>query len=219
MERPIFKFNKETIAIFLIITVCVITLVVYSFVTAVVDGSSNPDYQNTSDIGQLNFVFKNCTTLITQATSEKLVLNNKSIDLKTWHMPRNIKKYDLVTLDQQQINRNLRSPSPSLSILIRGIEYQAKLERVDWDTVDDGIDSYTGSLAGETNSSVGITVNNNATIGGVTLKGETFYFGPVEAVPKDILHGGVILHYIYSSKDMKPVAFLIDNGTVSPSPR
>ena len=50
---------------------------------------------------------------------------------------------------------------------------------MDFESIDDRIDSYTGTLAGVANSSVLLTISNSAMIGSVTFKNDTYYIEPV----------------------------------------
>ncbi len=94
-------------------------------------------------------------------------------------IPPAVNRYELVTFNQQELNTNLRSSSPHLSFLIDSTEYSVDLNRMDFESIDDGIDSYSGKLDGESNSSVLLTVSDNATIGSITLNDETYYIEPV----------------------------------------
>lgn len=50
---------------------------------------------------------------------------------------------------------------------------------MDFESIDDGIDSYSGMLTKEANSSILLTINGNATLGSITLNDETYYIEPV----------------------------------------
>lgn len=50
---------------------------------------------------------------------------------------------------------------------------------MDFESIDDGIDSYSWTLDGEANSSVLLTICDNATIGSITLDDEIYYIEPV----------------------------------------
>lgn len=127
--------------------------------------------------------------------------------------PEAVKKYELVTFDQVGMNTNLRSSSPQISFQINGTEYPADLKRMDFESIDDGIDSYSGMLIGEANSSVLLTINGNATLGSITLNDETYYIEPVEIKTHTEITER-IPHIIYSSKDVENREFLIDNGPI-----
>jgi hypothetical protein len=174
--------------------------------------SINTNQKITGSAGMM-FTIKDCTYNFT-SEKQNQELDRHSRDKETLRIPPAVKKYDLVTFDHQGINSDLRSISPHLSFLIDGMEYPADLKRMDFESIDDGIDSYSGTLVGERNSSVLLTISDAATIGSVTHNDETFYIEPVQQEAQVEITDS-LPHIIYSSKDVEDQEFLIDNGPVN----
>ncbi|WP_292519202.1 hypothetical protein [Methanoculleus sp.] len=125
-------------------------------------------------------------------------------------IPRGITRYDIVTFDHAAVNGRVREGA--LSLRIRGEDYRAGLERMTFDQIDDGIDSYEGTIPGAGGSDVLLTTSENTLTGSVTLGGETFWIRPVE--PRMRAEGSASpLHMIYSSRDLEQqVPVLVDRG-------
>lgn len=188
-----------------LILVCIICV----FILPLVSAEYYMSDQEISDNSQQKCWIKNLTQKI---SSGMLDLDSLSNDEERLLIPPAVKKYDLVIFDHKGINTDLRAPSPHLSFLIYDTDYSAILKRMDFEVINDGIDSYTGILTGEPNSSVLLTISNNATIGSVTLNDETFYFEPVQI---KALTTDRIPHIIYSSNDVENREFPIDNGPIN----
>ncbi|HQD26457.1 MAG TPA: hypothetical protein PKV78_07945, partial [Methanoculleus thermophilus] len=125
-------------------------------------------------------------------------------------IPRGITRYDIVTFDHAAVNGRVREGA--LSLRIRGEDYRAGLERMTFDQIDDGIDSYEGTIPGAGGSDVLLTTSEKGLIGSVTFGGETFWIRPVE--PRMRAEGSASpLHMIYSSRDLEQqVPVLVDRG-------
>lgn len=131
-------------------------------------------------------------------------------------IPKGITRYDIVTFDHAAVNSQVREGA--LPLRIRGTEYRAGLERMTFEQIDDGIDSYEGTIPGVEGSDVLLTTSENTLTGSVTLGGETFWIRPVE--PRMRAEGSASpLHMIYSSRDLEQqVPVLVDQGPVTPPP-
>lgn len=130
------------------------------------------------------------------------------------NIPKGITRYDLVTFDHAALNKQIRGVLP---LQIHGKEYQAELHRMDFEQIDDGIDSYEGVIVGVGGSDVLLTTGENALVGSVTFGNETFWITPVESRARAKGEASP-LHVIYSSRDIEnPEKWsLIDYGTLTP---
>jgi PKD repeat protein len=192
-----------------LILVCLICVVFIPLVNA----ESVTTDQKISENSGLIFAIKGSTNNFSSG-KQTPALDGLSSNEEILQIPPAVKKYDLVTFDQQGINTDLRSTSPHLSFQIDGTDYLSDLKRMDFESIDDGIDSYSGTLAGEANSSVLLTVSDNATIGSITLNDETYYLEPVQTKTQT-KNTGRIPHIIYRSQDVENREFLIDNDPIS----
>jgi len=114
-------------------------------------------------------------------------------------IPKGISRYDLVTFDHVALNKQVREVLP---LQIHGTEYQAELHMMDFEQIDDGIDSYEGTIAGVDGSDVLLTTGENVLVGSVTLGNETFWITPVESRGRAEKEASP-LHVIYSSRDIE----------------
>ncbi len=118
-------------------------------------------------------------------------------------IPKGITRYDVVTFDHTALNSRVREGA--LLLRVRGEEYQADLERMAFDQIDDGIDSYEGTVPGVEGSDVLLTTSEDVLVGSVTLNGETFWIRTIE--PRARAEGSVSsLHMIYSARNVKQQA-------------
>jgi hypothetical protein len=128
-------------------------------------------------------------------------------------IPGPVKKFDLVTFDIPSINENIKK-NQNLDVLIGNTEYSMKLTRSNFENIDDGIDSYYGTLNEIKDSEVLLTISENIITGSVRLNNDTYYIKPVEPRIR-ISMDRPVLHIIYSSADVvqdKPMK--IDDGTL-----
>ena len=153
--------------------------------------------------------------LIAGATSVSDMRTSGITEPEELNVPKGITRYDLVTFDHIALNKQVRGVLP---LRIHGKEYQAELHRMDFEQIDDDIDSYEGMIAGVDGSDVLLTTGGNVLVGSVTLGDETFWITPVESRVRAEKEASP-LHVIYSSRDVenpeKPV--IIDYGTLTPS--
>ncbi|WP_220682220.1 M12 family metallo-peptidase [Methanofollis formosanus] len=170
--------------------------------------------QNKSLENDLRFEFEGCTYVIPCQESSSDLTADTIEHPEELLIPTNVQKYDLVTFDHTTLNKKVRSILP---LRINGTTYDTTLARMNFEQIDDGIDSYEGTIQGMKNSNVLITISDDAIIGSVTLGDETFWIIPVEPHTRTEEKKSP-LHIIYSSKDVKdsePV--MIDEGPL-PAP-
>ena len=116
------------------------------------------------------------------------------------NVPKGVARYDLVTFDHAALNRQVQGGV--LPLRIHGKEHRAELQRMNFEQIDDGIDSYEGTIVGADGSDVLLTTTKNGLTGSVTLDRETFWITGVE--PRSRAEQSASpLHIIYSSKDVR----------------
>ena len=128
-------------------------------------------------------------------------------------IPQPVKKFDLVTFDIPAINEKAETDQNPV-VVIGEYKYSMMLTRANFENIDDGIDSYYGTLNGIKDSEVLLTIADNVITGSVRLNNETFYIKPVEPRMR-ISADRPVLHIIYSSNDVsqeEPIK--IDDGTL-----
>ncbi len=168
------------------------------------------------DNGPVLVVGDSMTVLVAVATSPSDLTAAGIPAPEELDIPRGITRYDIVTFDHAALNSQVREGA--LPLRIRGTEYRADLERMNFEQIDDGIDSYEGTIAGAKESDVLLTTSENTLTGSVTLDGETFWIRPIE--PCIRAEGSASpLHMLYSSRDVEQQApVLVDRGPVTPPP-
>ncbi|MDI6867830.1 hypothetical protein [Methanoculleus sp.] len=152
--------------------------------------------------------------LIAGATSVSDIRASGIPEPEELNIPKGITRYDLVTFEHAALNKQVRGVLP---LRVHGKEYQAELHRMDFEQIDDGIDSYEGVIVGVGGSDVLLTTGENALVGSVTFGNETFWITPVESRVRAEGEASP-LHVIYSSRDIEnPEKWsLIDYGTLTP---
>ncbi len=152
--------------------------------------------------------------LVKDATSVSDLESSGIVEPEDLKIPEIITRYDLVTFDHAALNREMLGV---LSIQIHEKNYSVALNRMTFENLDDGIDSYEGSIPGVEESSVLLTTGENVLIGSITLGNKTFWITPVE--PRARAEKSLSpLHIIYSSEDVKcqEKPAVIDYGPVVP---
>ncbi len=152
--------------------------------------------------------------LVAGATSVSDMQASGITEPEELNIPKGIIRYDLVTFDHAALSKQVQSVLP---LRIHGKEYQAELHRMDFEQIDDGIDSYEGTIAGVDGSDVLLTTGKNVLVGSVTLGNETFWITPVESRARAEKETSP-LHVIYSSQDIENPdrSVVIDYGTLTP---
>jgi hypothetical protein len=182
-----------------------------------VSAQNNTIEQNSSSHVKIYFETKNVTHIVAQdiaAKSELIPYGIKnSEELK---IPSQVTKYDVVTFDSKLLNEQLKS-GKRITISIGETNYLVELSRMNFEDIDDGIDSYYGILPGMKNSEILFTTSEKVLIGRITLENETYWIIPVEPRYR-IEISPTPLHIVYNSKDVTNTEFTIDNGTVEKNP-
>ncbi len=78
------------------------------------------------------------------------------------NVPKGATRYDLVTFDHAALNKQVREGV--LPLRIHGKEHRAELQRMNFERIDDGIDSYEGMIVGVDGSDVLLTTGENAVV-------------------------------------------------------
>jgi len=117
----------------------------------------------------------------------------------TLNIPSTVERYDIVQFSETNLKTDQKN---SLKVTIYGKEYDMNLERMDFEDIDDGIDSYSGSIDGLDNSVAIFTFDKNLVHGSIQLQDEFLFISPVQNRDNS-LKTAMPLHVVYSSKDMK----------------
>ncbi|MDN7024768.1 hypothetical protein FGU65_07695 [Methanoculleus sp. FWC-SCC1] len=153
--------------------------------------------------------------LARDATSISDLKSSGIIEPEDLKIPKGITRYDLVTFDHAALNKGVQQGT--LLVQIHGKDYTVDLNRMTFENLDDGIDSFEGSIQGVKESDVLLTTGSNVLVGSVVFNNETFWIMPVEPRAR-AERSQSPLHIIYSSKDVEhqeePVT--IDYGPVAP---
>ncbi|BBL67098.1 hypothetical protein [Methanoculleus chikugoensis] len=112
-------------------------------------------------------------------------------------IPKGAGRYDIVTFNHAALSREMEGGT--LLLRVRGTEYLAEVHRMNFEQIDDDIDSYEGRIVGVGESDVLLTTSENGLIGSVTLGRETFRIEGVEPRAR-AERSASPLHIIYSSR-------------------
>ncbi|MDE4907118.1 hypothetical protein L0665_00555 [Methanogenium marinum] len=115
------------------------------------------------------------------------------------NIPLTVERYDIVQFSEIHLNTIKNN---SLKVTIYGEVYDMHLERMNFEAIDDGIDSYSGSIDGLDDSVAIFTFDRNLVQGSVQLRDEMVFITPVQN-RENSLKTTMPLHIVYSSKDMK----------------
>ena len=137
--------------------------------------------------------------LKTDVSSSDSTLESLSVEYGPLNIPSTVVRYDIVQFSEIQLNPEQAN---SLNISIYGQEYGMHLERMNFEAIDDGIDSYSGSIDGIDNSIAIFTFDRNLVQGSVQLRDEILFITPVQN-REHSQKTPMPLHIVYSSKDMK----------------
>ncbi|EHQ35202.1 M12 family metallo-peptidase [Methanoplanus limicola] len=141
------------------------------------------------------------TNVKTNVDSEKSVniLENKYGKL---NIPSTVLRYDIVQFSKADVETDKTN---SLNISIYGKTYNLVLEKMDFEDIDDRIDSYSGYIKGLENSIALLTfdesMNKSLVHGTIQLKDETIFITPIQN-RENGMKTAMPLHAVYSSKDM-----------------
>ncbi|ADN36499.1 conserved hypothetical protein [Methanolacinia petrolearia DSM 11571] len=115
------------------------------------------------------------------------------------NIPSRIERYDIVQFDQVAMKTDQKN---SLKVTIYDKEYTMTLGRMNFENIDDGIDSYSGSIEGLDDSVAIFTFDKNLVYGTIQLQDEIIYIKPVQN-KEYAMKTAMPLHIVYSSKDVK----------------
>jgi len=113
-------------------------------------------------------------------------------------IPKGIKRYDVVTFDHAALSREIRDGLP---LSIHGTAYRAEQHGMSFEQIDDGINTYEGTIVGVDGSDILLTTGKNVLVGSIALGNETFWIVPIESRAR-AEQSESPLHVIYSSKDV-----------------
>ena len=166
------------------------------------------------DINTPTIAIGDCTNVLINDAKTLSDLKSSGIpDPEDLSISEGIARYDLVTFDHSSLNEQMQS---TLSIQICGKDYNVILNRMNFESLDDGIDSYEGQIQGVEESAVLLTKGNNVLVGSIKLGNKTFWITPVEPRARAAKSQSP-LHIIYSSDDVKhqEKPAIIDYGPIS----
>ncbi|MBN1432353.1 MAG: hypothetical protein JW931_06230 [Methanomicrobiaceae archaeon] len=121
------------------------------------------------------------------------VLKTLEAEYGPLNIPRTVRRFDIVQFYTPE--------DEDLGVLIRGKEYTLLLEKMNFESIDDGINSYSGRVGGFEDSVVLLTFSGNIVTGSIEFAGETIFISPVqnrENAEKTVMP----LHIVYTSKNM-----------------
>ena len=164
--------------------------------------SANEKMQDTDiriNTGAMFEISGSTHTLKTDVSSLDNTLESLSDEYGPLTIPSTVERYDIVQFSEIPLNP---MKTNSLKVTLYDQEYDLHLERMNFEAIDDGIDSYSGSIDGIDDSVAILTFDRNLVQGSIQLQGEFIFITPVQnreysqktAMP---------LHIVYSSKDMK----------------
>lgn len=113
-------------------------------------------------------------------------------------IPKGIKRYDVVTFDHAALSREIRDGLP---LSIHGTAHRAEQHGMNFEQIDDGINTYEGMIVGVDESDILLTTGKNVLVGSIAFGNETFWIIPVEPRVR-AEQSASPLHVIYSSKDV-----------------
>lgn len=125
------------------------------------------------------------------------------------NVPSTVERYDIVQFNEINLKADQKN---SLKVTIYDKEYTMNLERMSFENIDDGIDSYSGSIEGVDDSVAIFTFNKNLVHGSIQLQDEILFIVPVQN-REYAMKTAMPLHIIYSSKYMEqPDKSVIDQN-------
>ena len=202
---------KRIISSFL--TLVVLTLLVISITGSAVSAEELNQNEIVSDVVfSIDGATLDADLLKSERYANEFLLSSVSSKL---NIPTTVQKYDLVAFDMTQMNTLSKKSMP---VIINGKEYEFVLERLNFESIDDGIDSYVGYVKGIEDSSVLFTFDESMSKeivhGHIQLVDETIYIVPVQS-RADGLKTNYPLHAIYSSKNVLTQDEILTEATSS----
>jgi hypothetical protein len=143
--------------------------------------------------------------------SQKLVDNYQDLTI-----PKTIQKFDIAQFENIKLNPEGENRIP---VTLYGKPQILILERMNFENIDDGIDSYSGKIEGLNNSLALFTFGGKVVQGYLEVGDETITIVPVENRSNTEM-ATYPLHIIYSSKDTttSEKATPVDNGPAALPP-
>lgn len=165
----------------------------------------NANYeQNSGSVNQSNSkaIFELCG--YTREVKTQILSSSKTADLLAdeygkLNIPSTIERYDIVQFNEVNMKTDQRN---SLKVTIYDTVYNMNLERMDFENIDDGIDSYSGSIEGLDDSVAIFTFDKNLVHGSIQLQDEILFIEPIQN-RECAMKTAMPLHMVYSSKNMK----------------
>ena len=138
-------------------------------------------------------------TMNTDVSSLDNTLESLSDEYGPLNIPSTVERYDIVQFSEIDLNPDQNN---LLKVTLYGEVYDMHLERMNFEAIDDGIDSYSGSIDGFDDSVALFTFDRNLVQGSVQLWDEFLFITPVQN-RENSQKTPMPLHIVYSSKDMK----------------
>ena len=137
--------------------------------------------------------------LKTDVSSSNITLESLSDEYGPLNIPSMVERYDIMQFSEIDLNPDQIN---SVKVSIHGQEYDMHLERMNFEAIDDGIDSYSGSIDGLDDSVALFTFDRNLVQGSIQLRDEFIFISTVQN-RENSQKTAMPLHIVYSSKDMK----------------
>ncbi len=174
--------------------------------------------QNISNNIQIYLSKKNIITDVAKEISTKDEL--KALGIQNYEklmVPSSkfVRNYDIITVESDLLYKELEAGN-SITIAIGGTDYPAELSRMNFENIDDHIESYRGNLTGVKNSDILFTIGEKVLIGRITLENTTYWINPIE-LRQTIETNQLPLHIVYNSNQVTNKTTKIDNG-LAPAP-
>ena len=187
--------NKEAFIMVGIFGVLIISMIIYGFMN-----SGLSDDEASEAVFEISGFTADVKTQIVPGSKEIEYLEEK---FGVLNIPSTVLKYDIVQFKKINLKKN---ETNSLKILIHGEEYDMVLERMGFEEIDDGIDSYSGFVKGLDNSIALFTfseiANRSLVLGSIDLEYETIFIDTVQN-RENAMKTEMPLHIVYSSNDVE----------------
>jgi len=175
--------------------VCLIVVVAIALGSGAQDGTGSPG----ADDSTPPLVIGDAMTVLVAGAASLSDLAAVGIPApEELQIPKGIKRYDVVTFDHAALSREIRDGLP---LSIHGTAYRTEQHGMNFEQIDDGINTYEGTIVGVDESDILLTTGNNALVGSIVFGNETFWIIPVEPRAR-AEQSASPLHVIYSSKDV-----------------
>ncbi len=134
--------------------VCLIVVVAIALVSCAQDGTGSPAVgDNTPPL----VIGDTMTVLVTGAASLSDLAAAGIPAPEELQIPKGIKRYDVVAFDHAALSREIRDGFP---LSIHGMAYRAEQHGMNFEQIDDGINTYEGVIVGVDESDILLTIGN-----------------------------------------------------------